>query len=96
VSQPYTGIVTGHNGRPCLSFGETTLIPLDEATAPLLLIDLAHWLVSQNVVVGASATMEASAHVFEALGHAGNPEVSREIVTAVNDILAKHNPTNGP
>jgi hypothetical protein len=52
--------------------------------------------VSQNVVVGASATMEASAHVFEALGHAGNPEVSREIVTAVNDILAKHNPTNGP
>jgi hypothetical protein len=88
--QPFLAILDGPHGAS-MRFGGGLTVPLDIDSAPLLLIRLAEWICHENVVIGTSAAMEASAKAFEALG---NPGVSREIVTAVNEILAKHNPRN--
>jgi hypothetical protein len=79
------------NGSPYLRFDEDTIVRLDADDAPFLLIELATWLCQENLIVGVSATMEATAKAFEALG---SPGVSQEIMAAVNEILAKHNPSN--
>lgn len=89
MRQTFKRIIThGPGDLDYMTFADGTTITLDADSAARMLIELAIWLCEENLIVGVSATMEATSKAMEALG---SPGVSQEITVAVNEILARQN-----